>query len=200
MSNPLSFQKRLGHLLSWALKSIRGLGAAAIIAAVLAVGYFGPHWLFDEHPGSEAEEAAESTPAPPREFIELTPEKEAAAKITVHSLQSQHLVNSLTVPAAVRYNASRYLELRSPLDAVVQEVLVKPTEPIAAGAPLVVLTSEEMGLARRERAQSESTLQLAQSQAEWSKNVEEGVSEIVTQLKTNNESPGPLTASTISNK
>jgi cobalt-zinc-cadmium efflux system membrane fusion protein len=201
MSNPSTFQKRLGHLLSWALKSVRGLGAAAIIAAVLAVGYFGPHWLFDEHAGSEGPEApAEPSSRPSREFIELTPEKEAAAKITVHSLQSQHLVNSLTVPAAVRYNASRYLELRSPLDAVVQEVLVKPTEPITAGAPLVVLTSEEMGLARRDRAQSEATLQLAQSQAEWSKNVEEGVSEIVSQLKTNNESPGPLTASTISNK
>ena len=201
MSNPSTFQKRLGHLLSWALKSVRGLGAAAIIAAVLAVGYFGPHWLFDDHAGSEGPEApAEPSSRPSREFIELTPEKEAAAKITVHSLQSQHLVNSLTVPAAVRYNASRYLELRSPLDAVVQEVLVKPTEPIAAGAPLVVRTSEEMGLARRDRAQSEATLQLAQSQAEWSKNVEEGVSEIVSQLKTNNESPGPLTASTISNK
>ena len=115
MSTPSSFQQRLGHLVAWANKSIRGLGAAAIIAAVLAIGYFGPHWLFDEQSGTEEPQGGvQPTASAPREFVELTPEKLAAAKITIHSLQSQHLVNSLTVPAAVRYNGSRYLELRSP--------------------------------------------------------------------------------------
>ncbi len=201
MTSPSNFQQRLGKLLALAFQSIRGLGAAAIIVAVLAVGYFGPHWLFDEHASPE-EHAAES-PAEeqgPRETVELSPQKFEIAKITVQALQPQRLVNSLTVPAAVRYNASRYLELRSPLDSVVQEVLVKPTEEILAGGHLVVLTSEEMGLARRERAQSEAALRLAESQADWSRNVAEGVAEIVSQLKTNNESPGPLTASVLSNK
>lgn len=201
MSTSPNFQQRLGSLFSWIFKSIRGLGAVAIIAGVLAVGYYGPHWLFDEHASDPAHEASvEPTAAQPREFVELTPEKKAAAKITLHALESRRLVNTLTVPASVRYNASRYLELRSPLNGVVQEVLVKPTEQVAAGAQLVVLTSEEMGLARRERAQCEATLRLAESQAEWSRNVEAGVSEIVSQLKTNNESPGSLTASALSNK
>lgn len=201
MTTPSTFQQRLGKLLAFAAQSIRGLGAAAIIAGVLAIGYFGPHWLFDDHASPDAHVAPTPSEEPGvKELVELTPEKAAAANITVHALQPQHLVNTLTVPAAVKYNASRYLELRAPLDSVVQEVLVKPTEAIAAGGHLVVLTSEEMGQARRERAQCQATLQLAESQAEWSRSVHEGVSEIVNQLKTNNESPGALTASALSNK
>lgn len=201
MTTPSTFQQRLGKLLALAIQSVRGLGAAAIIVGVLAIGYFGPHWLFDDHPSPE--EHAAHTPAEEptvKEIVELTPEKAAAAKITVHALQPQHLANTLTVAAAAEYNASSYLELRSPLDSVVQEVLVKPTEAVAAGGHLVVLTSEEMGQARRERAQCQATLQLAESQAEWSRSVHEGVSEIINQLRTNNDSPGALSASALSNK
>lgn len=200
MTTPSSFQQRLGKLFALAGQSIRGLGAAAIIAGVLAIGYFGPHWLFDEHPSPENAAQAPAEEPKVKEFVELTPEKAAAANITVHTLQPQRLVNTLTVPAAIKYNASRYLELRSPLDSVVQEVLVKPTEAVAAGGQLVVLTAEEMGLARRERAQCQATLELAESKAEWSRGVHEGVSEIVNQLKTSNESAGALTASALSNK
>lgn len=201
MTTPTHFQQRLGQLFGLISQSLRGMGAVALILAVLAIGYFGPHWLFDQHAGPEEQvppDSADTEPA--REFVELTPEKAALARISVYTLQPQSLVSTLTVPAAVKYNGSRYLELRSPLNSVVQEVLVKPTQTVAAGGSLVVLTSEEMGLARRERAQCQATLQLAESQASWSRGVFEGVSEIVNQLNTNNETPGALTASALSNK
>ncbi len=194
----MTLRQRLSRWRQGTGSALRGAAAGAVIIAVLVLGYFGPHWMFErkaEEAAATGSPAASGGPAV-RNEIELTPEKIAAAKITVQPVGSWRLLKSLTVAASVRYDETRYLELRSPLEGVVLEVLVKPGDTVGRGAPLLTLSAEAMGEARRERARCAELVKLAESQAAWSRNVRDGVLAIIDQVhSTVGQEPGAASKS-----
>ena len=89
--------------------------------------------------------SATLSPDLPR-VVTLTPEKEAAAKIEVVSVERRELQAIRTVPGTLQYNATQHLQLRSPVECVVAGVAVSTGQWVKQGQQLARLTSEQVGL------------------------------------------------------
>jgi cobalt-zinc-cadmium efflux system membrane fusion protein len=95
----------------------------------------------------------------------------------------QSVAETKTVPGKVDYRRIHFVELKAPVDLVVQEVLVKPGIEVTAGMKLAVLTSPELGLARADVEKSESELKIANQALEWSDEIARNLNDLLKRLR-----------------
>jgi cobalt-zinc-cadmium efflux system membrane fusion protein len=87
-----------------------------------------------------------------------------------------------TVPGEITYDATRRLPVAAPVSGIVADVLVEPGQPIAAGQPLAVLSSAEVGMARDNVLARQAEVALAQKEQAWADQVATNVNSLVATL------------------
>ncbi len=154
------------------------LAAAALAALGGAYALWGPKWPRGTASDATAGGAARASEKPPTEVV-LSPEKFKNARITSVSVARRQVQDERTVPGQIRYRSIRRVELKAPVDAVVEKVRVKPGDEVKQGTRLADLTSPDVGLARAEVEKSESELRLANQAMEWAEEITHNLNDLV---------------------
>ena len=129
-------------------------------------------------------EVAEVAPAKREDgLVRLTPEKSAGIRLKTAVVQVQELQPLRTVPGRVIYNEQRWVRLNAPVEAVVQQVLVKPGDAVQVGTQLAILRSPEVGVARSDVESKEADLRLAEQSEEWEREIAEHLQQLVAELR-----------------
>jgi len=150
------------------------VGPVALIALVL----IGTYYAFP------APQVVETLPEKPADgLVHLTTEKMAAIKLKTAVAQPRELQPLRTVPGRVIYNELRWVRLNAPVEAVVQQVLVKPGDVVQAGTQLAVLRSSDVGTARSDVERKEADLKLAEQSEQWETEVARHLQELITALR-----------------
>ncbi|MCA9200371.1 MAG: efflux RND transporter periplasmic adaptor subunit [Planctomycetales bacterium] len=163
-----------------------------VIGLALFGGFVGPHLLLHEGEHEEHAAAEESDQSEPTE-VTLPPAKVQTAGIQVTPVERSVLQPSTTVTGKIGYNETAHLELRAPVDCVVKYVFAQPGQTVQEGDQLALLSSAQIGTARNEILQAESTLQLAQREQQWTSETATNLTELVQFLATNPSSKAAQT-------
>jgi RND family efflux transporter MFP subunit len=160
---------------------------AALIAATVAViataVLWGPMWWSKTPADSEkASESSVSSGESPTAVV-IPEEKFKTMKITSVSVARQSVQETRTVPGKIEYKHVSRVDLKAPVNAVVEKVLVKPGDTIKPGAKLAVLTSPEIGIARAEVEKAESELKIANQALEYTEEITRNLNELLKFLR-----------------
>ncbi len=99
---------------------------------------------------AENELLVDSSPTETAPFVRLTQAKLSAAGIETQPVKRVNLPLLRTLPARFAYDDTRHVAVRTPTDGVLESVLVKPGDAVAAGQTIAVLRSPAVGAARSE--------------------------------------------------
>ncbi len=92
----------------------------------------------------------------------LSDGKLKAARIESAPARSHLIQHVHTVPGRLRYEQSKHVDVKAPLDGILAEMLVTPGDQVAAGDLIAVLRSPEIGQARAEILKRKKQLDIAQ--------------------------------------
>ncbi|HEY3967766.1 MAG TPA: efflux RND transporter periplasmic adaptor subunit [Planctomycetaceae bacterium] len=151
----------------------------ACVAAVAGGAMWAPRWWQGKPDGN----ADEPSPAKSPTTVVLTPEKFATLKIRCEPAARRELQETCVVPGRLEYRRVKRVEVKAPVEAVIQEVKVKPGAAVEAGTPLALLTSPGVGLARAEVEKSESDLRIANHTQEWNDAIARNLGELQAYLR-----------------
>ncbi|MFO0913743.1 MAG: efflux RND transporter periplasmic adaptor subunit [Pirellulales bacterium] len=154
------------------------------VGLILFAGYSLGHLFNPDHGSTEhtpAEHGAHGSASPTE--VTLTQEKFNAGGLHVTEVAEHPIQVTKTLPGTLEYDATRRLEVRSPADCVVEEVLVERGALVEAGTVLAHLTSLDVGKARNEVQQQESAVRLAQLKLEWATTTDENLESLIEKLR-----------------
>lgn len=184
----LSTIDRVFHMSEQASQTTALSGVFAVIGKVvppiLVFGVLGGAWLAVHHMGtaheeqhSEAHSGADQ--APSQETLKLPPGKVNSADLITHAASKRSIQHSHSVPGRVTYDETRHVEVRTPIDGVLQKVLVQPGDRVVAGQLLATITSPEVGSARAELLRCRSREELRAIEAKRAQDVASNVRRLV---------------------
>src|SRR5205814_1627069 len=87
------------------------------------------------------------------------------------------------VPGQIAYKHVSRVDLKAPVNAVVEKVLVKPGDAVRPGAKLAVLTSPEIGVARADVEKGESELKIANRALEYTDEITHNLNDLLKFLR-----------------
>ncbi len=137
--------------------------------------------LYLTSPAPKAAEVVEHLPADG--MIRLTPAKLAGVKLETAVAQQRELHRFRMVPARVTYNEQRWVRLNSPVEAVIQRVLVKPGDDVHPGTPLAVLRSAAVAQARSDVERKRADVRLAEQTEQWESQIAQTLQELTASLR-----------------
>lgn len=158
------------------LTSVRAfawLSAGFAVVALLAWW-----WLW---PAKEPVSTAQP-PAAREDVVTLSSAKLDAADLTIDVAERRSLQATRTVAGLLNYDPSRQLAVTTPVSGIVKQVLVDPGQAIEGGAPLAILTSSEIGVARDEIIKREADLDIARREESRAEAIAKNVEELVNLL------------------
>lgn len=163
-----------------ALRNLIKILRTVFAVGVLAAGYWAlEHWLqhggTSEHSSVEAEKTIESGE---RTEVILTPEKFTHVKLAQAICTRRKLSPVLSVPGRVEYEPSRHLELKAPTPAVVRKLFAQRGSTVEQGDPLILIDSEEIGLARAELRNHREEEGLREAEYARAKEIERTIEEL----------------------
>ena len=144
-----------------------------MLLGVMAIGWMVVHQITNkpletDQPGVVEQVAIADT-------LTLPAGKIAAARLESVAAQSQPVQHVHTVPGRIRYDETRHIEVKSPLDGILAEVLVNPGDRVESGQLMALVSSPEIGQARSEilnrQQQHEIARQVAQRQRTLASNL-----------------------------
>ena len=156
-----------------------------VVAGTATLGAYAlsrPIWPWSKPAGGDAADP-KGAQEEARTKVVLTPEKFAAAKLSYAEVARRSLQSVCTVPGKIEYRSVLSVEIKAPVDLVVQKVLVKPGALVEPGTKLAILTSPDVGTARAEVEKSESDLKIANQAFEWSDEITRNLNELLQLLK-----------------
>jgi cobalt-zinc-cadmium efflux system membrane fusion protein len=125
------------------------VGGVIVAAGVALLIAFWAGWIdilpYTSQVGGQPEEQ-QATPGP--NFVQLTPEKQAAAEIHLTAVERAQLRPTRAVPAEIEYDLEKRVPVNAPVEGVVLNVLVDPAQEVNKGQQLAVLSCPEIGVAR----------------------------------------------------
>lgn len=170
------------------LELVQRFGAFITVAAIAVFGFWGGHFLL---PGQDhAEQEAEPVELSTSEInsVTLADSKLAAAELKIVVAQREEFQASKSVPGTIVYDATKKVEIRATVDSVVKETLVTTAQQVEQGQPILVLTGPEIGAARSEVSQCESSLDLLEKEYQWVLDTHTNIKELLAFL---GQSPSP---------
>ncbi len=156
-----------------------GTAAVALAAMLGACVAWGPHWFSREKPQTDSATRAEE----PRTEVVISSEKFQTMKIRSVSVTQRPVQEERTVPGQIEYRRVQRVELKAPVDSVVEKVRVKPGDVVKPGTHLANLTSPDVGLARAEVEKCQSELKIANQALEWSEEITVNLGELLKFLR-----------------
>ena len=156
-----------------------------IAVALVAYAVQRSSWPWSKPAGVETTDS-QGTQVEARTKVVLTPEKFASMRLSYAEVTRRSLQGVRTVPGKIEYRSVRSVEIKAPVDLVVQKVLVKPGAIVEPGTKLAVLTSPDVGMARADLEKAESELKIANQAFEWADEITRNLNELLKFLR---ESP-----------
>lgn len=95
------------------------------------------------------------------ETVVLSPGKLEAGRFESLTATSQTIQHSHTVPGRIRYDESKHVDVRAPMDGMLSDILVTPGEHVESGTLLAVVRSPEIGQARAEVLKHQQQLEIS---------------------------------------
>lgn len=155
-----------------------------VVPPILVFGTLGAAWLAVHHMGTAPEDhepethsEAEATPA--NNILKLPPGKVNSAELITHAATKRSIQHSHSVPGRTTYDETRHVEVRTPIDGVLEQVLVQPGDRVVAGQLLATITSPEIGSARSELLRCKSYEELRAIEANRAQEVASNVRRLV---------------------
>lgn len=130
------------------LSRIAKIGPTLFVLAVMGVGWLAVHEINTGGGIEEDAEVVEDDAIP--DSIRLPEGKLEAAAFETVPAQMQRVAHVHTIPGRIRYDETKHVDVKAPMDGILSEVLVTTGQQVQAGAPLAVLRSPEIGQARAE--------------------------------------------------
>lgn len=142
------------------LATIAKAGPTLFVLAVMGGGWLAVHQI-DTGGQSEDEEVAVEEVAI-SDSLTLPEGKVKAAKFETVPAQMQAVEHVHTIPGRIRYDETKHVDVKAPMDGILAEVLVTPGEHVQSGQLLAVLRSPEIGQARAEVLKRQTEREIAQ--------------------------------------
>jgi RND family efflux transporter MFP subunit len=130
-----------------------------LVLSTMAVGWMVMHYL-NSH-DSASEEAATEAPTA-SETLKMPDGKLQAGNFESLPAQSRTLQHFHTVPGRLRYDQTKHVTVKAPIDGILSELRVAPGDHVAAGDLIAIIHSPEVGQARAAILKSQQELDLAQ--------------------------------------
>lgn len=146
--------------------------------AVMAGGWWTIHLInhapSTETDGSEAmyEQTAPST-------LTLPEGKLKAGHFESAPAESKRLQHMHEVPGRLRYDETRHVDVKAPMDGILSEVMVTPGQQVEAGQLMAVLRSPEIGRARAAVLKQRDVREIAQQMFDRALTLEENLEEML---------------------
>ena len=144
-------------------ETVAKVGPTLFVLAVMAGGWLAVHEI--NSPDTPDDEVANGE-ASVADSLHLPQGKIAAANIKTVSAQMQKVEHVHTIPGRIRYDETKHVDVKAPMDGILAEVLVTPGEQVQSGQLLAVLRSPQIGRARAEILKRQQERELAQQMFE----------------------------------
>lgn len=167
--------KELSKSKSGLFSTIAKVGPTLFVLAVMGGGWLAVHQINTGGQPDEEESIVEEAAVP--DSLTLPEGKVKAAKFESVPAQMQAVEHVHTIPGRIRYDETKHVDVKAPMDGILAEVLVTPGEHVQSGQLLAVLRSPEIGQARAEvlkrQKEREIAQQLLQREMTLAKNLEQ---------------------------
>ncbi len=145
---------------NFASSLVSGLPTLLVLAAM------GGAWMVMHHinsGGSRTEEVAEVAEEPSsNDNMVLSEGKLNAGNFKSIAAQPQIVQHVHTVPGRLRYDQTKHVDVKAPIDGILAELVVMPGDHVAAGDLIAVVRSPEIGQARAEVLKRQKERDIAQ--------------------------------------
>ncbi|TWU44592.1 Cobalt-zinc-cadmium resistance protein CzcB [Rubripirellula tenax] len=139
---------------------LKGLPTLLVLAA-MGGGWMLMHYI--NSGGSSVKEDVEVTEAgAPSDTLVLPEGKINAAKFESVAAQAQNVQHVHTVPGRLRYDQTKHVDVKAPMDGILAELVVTPGDHVESGDLIAVLRSPEIGQARAEILKRQKERDIAQ--------------------------------------
>ncbi|KAA5539690.1 efflux RND transporter periplasmic adaptor subunit [Roseiconus nitratireducens] len=165
------------------LQSLAKMAPTILVLAVLGVGWLAIHHLIQSTGESEVSSEGDGADAALTDALALPQGKLDAAKLQSVAAENQSLQHVHTVPGRIRYDESKHIDVRAPMDGILAEVLVTPGEQVKEGQLLAVLRSPEIGRARAAILKCKQQREIAQQILERETRVEQNLQTLLSMVK-----------------
>jgi RND family efflux transporter MFP subunit len=152
----------------------------ATAGAIAASALWGPKWA--RKPADESGNAAASSGESPNSVV-VPEEKFKTMKISSVSVARQSVQDARTVPGQIAYKHVSRVDLKAPVNAIVEKVRLKPGDAVKPGARIADLTSPEIGVARADVEKTESDLKIASQALEYTEEITRNLNELLKFLR-----------------
>ncbi len=141
-------------------ETIAKVGPTLFVLAVMASGWLAVHKIntggqSEEEPATVNEEANPDT-------LTLADGKVDAAKFESVPAQVQPIAHVHTLPGRIRYDDTKHVDVKAPMDGILAELLVSTGQHVESGQLLAVLRSPEIGQARAEILKRQKEREIAE--------------------------------------
>jgi len=137
------------------------------LPTLLVLIVMGGGWMVMHHinlGGGRTEEVAdEPIESAPVDTLVLPEGKLKAGSFDSVPAQSKRVQHVHTVPGRLRYDQTKHVEVKAPLDGIVAEIVVTPGQHVSTGDLIAVLRSPEIGQSRAEILKRRKQLDISQS-------------------------------------
>lgn len=138
----------------------RGLPTLMVLAVM------GGAWMVMHHinsgGGSAAETASTAEKNPPSDVLVLPEGKLAAGNFKSEAAQPHILQHVHTVPGRLRYDQTKHIDVKAPIDGILAELLVTPGGHVSRGDLIAIVRSPDIGQARAEVLKRQEERDIAQ--------------------------------------
>ncbi len=179
-----SIRKSNWHVI-W--EKVQHFGSLLIVAGIAFMGFWGGHFLLPGgHDPEEAPSAAEaeSEGETLESIVVLPPRKREAGKIETAQVTESKFQQHKLVPGRIDFDETEKVDLRATVDCIVQETLVRPSETVKQGQPLLVLSGPRIGEIRAEMELKRAAAEIAQRELDWAQETHRNVQELIEFLET----------------
>jgi cobalt-zinc-cadmium efflux system membrane fusion protein len=142
-------------------KSLLKAMPTLLVLAVMMGGWMVMHHI--NSGGGSVDEAIESgTTSTPSDMLHLPAGKLNAANLQSIAAQIHDVQHFHTVPGRLRYDQTKHVDVKAPMDGILAELLITPGDHVEAGDLIAVLRSPEIGKARAEILKRENERAIAE--------------------------------------
>ena len=135
---------------------------AVVVLGVMAAGWILVHRINTGSDLAEDIQAVSSDEPAIADMLTLPDGKLQAGGFASIPVEPQLVQHLHTVPGRIRYDESKHVDVKAPMDGILAEVLVTPGQDVDSGQLLAVLRSPEIGQARADILKRQKEREIAQ--------------------------------------
>ncbi|MCU0720705.1 MAG: efflux RND transporter periplasmic adaptor subunit [Pirellula sp.] len=152
-----------------------------IVAILLVSCWYSVHMLLNRSTPAHTQEAS-AVPQNETDIVTLPEGKLIAASLETASVQSNVLELANVITGRVQYDERKHVDIKAPLDGLLQEIVVTPGEQVERGELIAIMRSPEIGQARSEVIKRKRELDLATQILNRESTIAENLSKLLVKI------------------